>query len=433
MNTRKIVSIILFIALLAGLAACGNSNNTNTGGSNSESPGASSSSGGELQKAELNVFIQIPRFRTQFETLVNAFVEQQKQEKNREVKVNLEMPEEFTGNDVLRTRFATDSAPDVFKLHATEDAPQYAAAGYLEDLSDQPFVANLKEEIRNAVTQNGKIVALPIETPIWGYLYNKKIFAENGLTPPKTLTEMKEVIAKLEEKKITPFVLSYKTPYMTRVPVQSVQATYQFSHPEFVEKMNKGEGSYADIQTDMFNVLDLVNAHGTDNALELDADGGAAAFAAGKGAMWIQGVWYAEALQKLDPSFEFSVAPLPIDDNADRTSVLLSTSTSLAVSSKSPNKEIALDFINFIVNNEKASNELYSSLKVNPISNLHTFGVEPWVEESMAYNKVPEAYTPVGVLDKAGQMLQMYYAGQATQEEVVKELDKAWDLFNQTQ
>ena len=99
----------------------------------------------------------------------------------------------------------------------------------------------------------------------------------------------------------------------------------------------------------LFDVFDLVNANGTDKALEVGADDGAAAYATGKAAMWIQGPWYAETILKSNPDINFGVAPMPLNDNPDDTKINLSTSTSLAVSSSSKNKEVALDFVNYIL------------------------------------------------------------------------------------
>lgn len=176
-----------------------------------------------------------------------------------------------------------------------------------------------------------------------------------------------------------------------------------------------------------------MNSNGTDKALEIGGDDGSAAFASGKAAMWIQGPWFAETILKSDPKMDFGVAPLPINDDPNAILINLSTSTSLAVSSTSKNKEVALDFVNYVLD-DKDSSAFYESLKFNPISKVQTFKSYPWVNDATEYVKAGKSYQdpsiPQAVKDEAGKSLQSYYAGQLSQDDVIKALDKAWKSYN---
>lgn len=314
------------------------------------------------------------------------------------------------------------------------EIPPFSKAGYLEDLSNQPFVDKLLDSVKPSVTDaSGKIVAVPLETLSWGYLYNKDIFKEQGLEVPTTLTEMKAVVEKLKAAGITPFELSYKEAWVPQLFLPlTVGALTQTEHKDFVEKMNKDEASFSDMKA-LFDVFDLVNANGTDKALEVGADDGAAAYATGKAAMWIQGPWYAETILKSNPDINFGVAPMPLNDNPDDTKINLSTSTSLAVSSTSKNKEVALDFVNYILD-DKDSSAFYEALKFNPVAKVHTFKSFPWVDDALKYVNEGKAYQdptiPQAVKDESGKALQGYYSGQLNQQQVIDALDKAWKSYN---
>ncbi len=304
----------------------------------------------------------------------------------------------------------------------------------MEDLSDQPFVGKLLDSVKPSVTTtDGKVVAVPLETLSWGYLYNKKIFTDLGLTPPTTLTEMKAVVEKLKANKVTPFVLSYKESWIPQLVLPlAAGALINTDNPDFIERMNKDEGSFTEMKS-MFDIFDLINANGTEKATEVGGDDGAAAFAAGKGAMWLQGPWYAETILKSNPDLDFGVAPLPINDNPKATLINLSASTSLALSKTTKNKEVALDFINYVLD-DTASNAFFQALKFNPIATVHTFESYPWVNDATAYVKEGKSYQdpaiPQAVKDEVGKGLQAYYAGQISQDDVLKALDKAWKSFN---
>lgn len=57
--------------------------------------------------------------------------------------------------------------------------------------------------------------------------------------------------------------------------------------PDWVDRMNAGEGSYTEM-AEIFDVIDLIMQHGTDRAMEQGSEAGAAAFANGEAAMFVQ-------------------------------------------------------------------------------------------------------------------------------------------------
>lgn len=431
---RKMWKGVLITALSATLLAGCGTNNGNSGGASSGTAGSSNTgSSGEARSVTLKMFISQPRLKEHYDKFIADFTAKEKADKNIDVTVQLEMPTTDNSAQILKTRLASNDAPDIFAVHAINEIPSFYKAGYLEDLSNQPFVGKLLESVKSSVTIDGKVVAVPLETLSWGYLYNKKIFADNGLTPPNTLTEMKTVIEKLKASNITPFELSYKESWIPQLFLPlAVGALINTENADFVDRMNKDEGSFSEMKA-MFDIFDLVNANGTDKALEVGGDDGAAAFATGKAAMWVQGPWYAETILKSNPDLDFGVAPLPINDNPDATMINLSTSTSLVVSPTSKNKEVALDFINYVLD-DQASNAFYQALKFNPIATNHSYESYPWVNDATAYVKAGKSYQdpsiPQSVKDEVGKGLQAYFAGQMSQEDVLKALDKAWSSFN---
>ncbi|HTG68652.1 MAG TPA: extracellular solute-binding protein [Candidatus Udaeobacter sp.] len=424
---KMIKGLLVTVLATSLLAGCGN--NVNNAGSTDNA-----ASGGEAKSVNLKMFIAQPRFKEHYDKYIADFVAKEKAEKNIDVTVQLEMPTADNAAQILKTRLASNDAPDIFAIHAINEIPSYYKAGYLEDLSDQPFVGKLLDSVKPSVTTtDGKVVAVPLETLSWGYLYNKKIFTDLGLTPPTTLTEMKAVVEKLKANKVTPFVLSYKESWIPQLILPlTAGALINTENPDFIERMNKDEGSFTEMKS-MFDIFDLINANGTEKATEVGGDDGAAAFAAGKGAMWLQGPWYAETILKSNPDLDFGVAPLPINDNPKATLINLSASTSLALSKTTKNKEVALDFINYVLD-DTASNAFFQALKFNPIATVHTYESYPWVNDATAYVKEGKSYQdpaiPQSVKDEVGKGLQAYYAGQISQDDVLKALDKAWKSFN---
>lgn len=381
------------------------------------------------KEVHLKIFIPQPRFRDQYTSYFDQFAKKYEKEKNVKVTYDLEMPDANNQSQILKTRLASNEDLDIFAIHAVNDVPTYNKAGYLEDLSDQPFVKKLLPSIKPSVTINKKVLSLPLESLEWGILYNKKIFKQLGLTPPTTLTEMKAVVKKLNAAKITPFLLSYKDSWIAQLFLPLiVGGQVNTTQKHFLDNMNKGTGSFAQLKG-FFDIIDLVNANGTSKALDLGGDNGCAAFAQGKAAMWVQGPWYAESILKVDKNFEFGVAPLPINDNPNASLINLSVSTTLCVSKFSKNKEVAKALLNYVLD-DKDSNAFYQSLAFNPVATVHTFKPYSWVADAMVYVKAGKSCSdpimPPAVKDEVGKVLQTYYLKVSSQNDVIKDLDKTW-------
>lgn len=421
-SMKKAISLSLsLVTALAVITGCGSSSKpTDTSGAPTPAP---------AQKVELKVFMTFPRFKDQIDKYFEQFKAKEKAEKNIDVTIKLEMPNSDQAGQILKARLASNDAPDLFTLHAIADIPTFYKAGYLTDLSGQPFVGTLFDTVKKTVTYDGKVVALPLESLAWGYLYNQKIFADAGITPPQTLDEMKAAVEKLKAKNVKPFELAFQESWIPQLMMAlSLGGTVSADHPDWVQKMNAGQASYADVK-DVFNIIDLIMQNGTDKPFEVGGAAGATDFANGKAAMWVQGPWMAETILKANPDVKFGVAPLPVSNDPKGTMINLATSTSLAVSPTSKNKAVALDLLNYMLD-KKDSSALFEQLKFNPVATVHTYKSFPWIDEAMTYVAKGKAYQdlslPNGVTDETAKLLQSYYAKSVTKDEIIKTLDKTW-------
>jgi raffinose/stachyose/melibiose transport system substrate-binding protein len=391
--------------------------------------GAGSTVLGAAKTTELSVFIDQPQFRDIYSSFFDKFVAMYKQKTGVTVKISFETPAANVSEQVLRSRFASGDAPDVFFIHPGNTGPQYNKSGYLEDLSNQPFVKTLYPNVKSIIAYDGKIKCMPLESVWWGYDYNGDLFKKLGITPALTISEMKANIQKIKAAGYTPFCLAYNEDWVPQLFNSLLVGSFNVvEYKGFVDRMNKGTTSFAELK-EYFDIIDLVNANGNTNAMDLTASGGAAEFATGKYAMFVQGPWMAEEILKTDPKFNLMVAPLPVNDDPKSTMVNISVSKGLSVYSKSKNKTVAFALLNYFLNKEVA-NEIYQNLKFNPVSTVHTFKNYPWVDSAVAYVKKGMGYQdpqmPQTVKGEVGRQLQLYYVKKATREDVVKALDKAW-------
>lgn len=381
------------------------------------------------EKVELKVFMSFPRFKEDFEQYFQQFSAKMLEEQNIDVTIRLEMPHSGVAEQLLKARLASNDAPDLFTLHAIADIPSFYDAGYLADLSTQPFVDTLFGSVKETVTYDGKVVALPMESLAWGYLYNQDIFERYGLTPPQTLGEMEEVIAVLQANEVTPFLLAFQESWIPQLMMAlALGGIVSSEQPDFVANMNAGVGSYRDVEA-VFDIIDLIMANGTRRPFEVGSEAGSANFANGQAAMWVQGPWMAESILSVNPDMRIGVAPLPVSADPAGAMINLATSTSLAVSPTSSNQEVAFELLNYILDAEDSS-ALFESLKFAPLATVHSYESFPWVDEAMGYVAAGKAYLdlslPGGVTDETAQLLQSYYVGTVDKDTIIDSLDQAW-------
>jgi len=407
---KKILMTVLLAVTVFTLSACGDKEDG-------------------IREVELDVFMSFPRFQEQFEDYFDLFEQKMLEEENIKVTINLEMPSSDTAQQLLQARLSSGDAPDIYTLHAIADIPSYYEAGYLDDLTDAAFTDTVYDSVLESVTYDNKVVALPLESLAWGYLYNKDMFAQYSLTPPTTLAEMETVVATLNANNETAFILAFQESWIPQLMMAlSLGGMINSEETDFIENMNNGTGSYADID-EVFGIIDLIMENGTDKPFETGSAAGSADFANGEAAMWVQGPWMSGSILEVNPDMNIGLAPLPVTNNPNTTMINLSTSTSLGLSPTCEDKDVAIKLLNFILDAEHSS-ALFEELQFNPLSTVHTYETFSWIDEAMSYVSEGKAYLeqglPNGVTDVTAAMLQEYYAKTKTKQEVINAIDQAW-------
>lgn len=113
---------------------------------------------------------------------------------------------------VMKALMVAGSPPDTFQVHAGAELKEYVDSGLLRDVTDlwkkNGYDKVFPEGMKKMVTINGKVYSIPINIHRSNWLwYNKKIFDELGLEPPKTLDELLEVCKKIKEAGYWPIAL----------------------------------------------------------------------------------------------------------------------------------------------------------------------------------------------------------------------------------
>lgn len=387
---------------------------------------------GNANVVELNIMMSFPQYMEQWETYCRQFEAKVLQEENVTMKINLEMPSSEQYTSVLQARLTGNDAPDIYTFHCN-DLGTYSQAGHLVDLSNEALAAKIFDNVKNTVSISGKLLAVPIESQAWGVLYNKDIFTAVNVVPPETLDDLKAVCITLTSKGYTPFMLAFQEQWVPQLMTAlTLGGKVSGDIPDWLERMYRDNGSYSEMR-DIFDVISLIMTNGTKRAMEQGSEMGAAEFANGAAAMFVQGTWASNTIMQTNPDMKLGVLALPVNNNPKCTLVNLSTSTVLGVYSGGKQKDYALKFANYVLD-DKDSSALFQSCGFNPLASMHNYNVPGWVQDAYSYVEKGRAYQdlviPSAVTNEQGKLLQELYVGSVNADQMISQLDKVFKESN---
>lgn len=111
----------------------------------------------------------------------------------------------------IKVMLAGGNPPDLFSYWAGARIQSLVDKDYLSPIDDLWEKAKMDERfptsVANACTYNNQKYAIPVTQHFAAFFYNKKIFKDNVITPPKTWAEFIAVCKKLKRKGIAPIAL----------------------------------------------------------------------------------------------------------------------------------------------------------------------------------------------------------------------------------
>ncbi len=433
MKKRSMVLMSAALALTAVLSGCGSSNN----GNNAANSPSASSPGAETPKK--NVTIKMFQFKVeiaeQLQNLVNEY------EKETGVKVQIETV--GGGADygaALKAKFNSGDKPDIFNNGGFSDLDLWLEN--LEELSDQPWVKDLVKGTDEPMTHDGKLYGMPIGVEGYGFIYNKDLFAQAGITEvPKTLTQLEDAAKKLQDKGITPFINGYGEWWVLGNHFVNLPFAYQADPNAFIAGLNDGSQKIPgnEVFENWTKLFDLTVKYGGKNPLQTDYNTQVTEFATGKAAMTQQGNWTQVQITKTNPDVNIGFMPMPIsEDAAANDKLFVGVPNNWVINKNSAVKEEAKAFLNWMVTSETGKSYITKEFKFIPALTTISATEEDLgalASDIMKYNKDGKVLSwnwfkfPQGEASskKFGDSMQGYVGGQLTKEKMLEAFQSTWD------
>ena len=251
----------------------------------------------------------------------------------------------------LRNTMVQEKAPDIFRFHNSW-VPMF-----LSDLDTLPSGVMTVEEyaktfypvIVSDMSSGSGFLGIPLEYDALTLYVNEDIFAQAARTPPTTWDDFLELAITLTQKE------------QQRIIIQSgasLGITDNVDHwPEILALMMIQNGVDLSNPTGKLAV-DAVTYYSSFSFQEKIWDNtlppSTVSFSQGKVAMYIAPTWRADEIRQLNPSLRFRTVPIPqIRKNVPNApNITYAIYWAEGVWNKSPNKDLAWDFLKFLSQKE---------------------------------------------------------------------------------
>ena len=245
----------------------------------------------------------------------------------------------------IKASFRTNVKPDLFTWHTGGQLAEVVKAGHIADTSalwsEAISKGYLTESLKQYYTIDGKQYCIPLNIGYWVMFYNKKVFADAGLSEPKSWADLTSAAATLKAKGVTPF-------YQTAELFNFVwfQQMLVGSDPELYNKLGTGKAKFTDpgVVKVMEEWKKLIDSGYMNNAG--DKTEPQALLKSGKVAMAPFGTWFNTSLTKegLKSGTDYGMFLIPNLNPSNTKTTMLFESGPLCILDKAPDKAASMKF-----------------------------------------------------------------------------------------
>lgn len=299
--------------------------------------------------------------------------------------------------DVLTARLASGQGDDVFFANPNYLA-QLQEAGYTEDLSGMPVVANYSGLVKDLLTINGTVPGLGMEVAVFGLFSNMDLLNEVGIQKaPATYDEFLADCEILKNAGKTPIVAGAKdgTGVAVLSLAKSMDPVYEAPDKmDQISKINSGEQPLGDVMKPGFELVsDLIKKGYLDGSKALVYAAGQddiAEFAKGNTGFMPGGSWFISGIQAAAPNMKMELGGIPVEDKDSL--ILINAGVRVCINSASQKKDVAKKFVEFFTSTDSMNAYVASQNSFNPCTNgksVESDVMAPAAERLAAARMVP--------------------------------------------
>ncbi|TXR52037.1 ABC transporter substrate-binding protein [Reinekea thalattae] len=291
-------------------------------------------------------------------------------------------------NSALQAKLQAGTAGDLITCRPFDTSLALYEDGYLEDISDLEGLKEFSDVAKSAwVTDDGSVqFCMPMASVIHGFIYNKEIFEELGVQPPKTEAEFYSVLETVKSKsRYTPLAMGTADQWeAATMGFQNIGPNYWMGE-EGRKALLDGSAKLTD-DAYIKTWAELAKwkpylGRGFEAQTYPDSQN---LFTLGRAAIYPAGSWDIQTFNS-QADFEFGAFPPPVAKAGDQCFISDHTDIGIAINANSENKEAAIEFINWMATKEFA--ELFANAVPGffPLSNHEISINDPVAQEFISW------------------------------------------------
>ncbi|REK74726.1 extracellular solute-binding protein [Paenibacillus paeoniae] len=381
-SMKKWLTICAAIILVFTMAACGNKTTNNGTEGATKAPESTPSENNEtLEQITLKFFSALADRSNGMGKIEQAIIDSYMQE-NPNVKIEVEALQDEPYKAKAKVYASTESLPDIMQSWGQPSfiKPLIDSGLLLElnsaDFESSGFIAGSTD----GFSQDGKLYGLPRNTDFLVLYYNKKMFDDNGISVPTTVSDLVEVSKQFRAKGINPITTNAMEGWSLPIWFEYAQ---QRTSGDFnkVDAVLNGEGTFsgdADFLAAAQSILDLADVKAfADGFLTADYGTSRNLFGQGQAAMYIMGNWEAGLAtdENFPAEFRDNVGAIsyPTSDKGKASDLAAWFGGGYSISKSTKHPEEAVKFMQYFFKPENWAKQLWQTGSGTPAQKFDEF------------------------------------------------------------
>ncbi|WP_432487843.1 ABC transporter substrate-binding protein [Kineococcus sp. SYSU DK018] len=314
----------------------------------------------------------------------------------------------------LVPQFVRNEPPDLAAWNYTLEVGNYVSTGVLTDLSDLPEARRVDPKYQVLVdqfaTNEGETNVLPYSVASAGVIYNVRLFEENGVSVPRTWSELITACETFRAAGVTPLYSTFQEVWTIQqglfdyctgsaLDVAGFFADLRALGPDAgPEEAVSFSSVFADPVEKMLQFASYSNP---DAASRAYADGNLA-FGRGEAAMYLQGPWALGEIEKVDPTLPVGTFPLPMTEQPGEAAARVNLDLALWIPDASPHQAAARRFLQWLMSPEVIARYNADNLATSPVLDAaplqdpRLVGLQPALDDGRIYQGA-NTYIPLTI------------------------------------
>ncbi|WP_241740260.1 ABC transporter substrate-binding protein [Microbacterium invictum] len=343
----------------------------------------------------------------------------------------------------LRTQLAAGSAADVMYIWPADGNPgallQIAPGGFLEPLTDREWADDYPQFIEDQLSYDGDVYLMGNLVNAFGAMYNQSTLDETGLTPPGAWPDVIPFCeAAIDAGKVA-YAVGGATLNNVQNALYSIAPTTVYGeNPDFDEQIAAGDTSFSEEPgyVEAFDKYQQMIDAGCFNsdATGVNNDGMLAMVADGSAIGTMPSALQLSALRTLVGDDQITFAPFSGGDDAETGILAAASSGGAGVNTNAKNKEMALEFVDFLGSTEGA--QAYVQAMKGPVAALQNPDIDPgpdaltlitdYIEQERTVHFLNQYWPNARIEQAMFSGLQGMLTGDTTAEEALEGMDSEY-------